>query len=119
MPGSTSVTRPFSPSVPSSVVIETCVEMRLASSAPNSRPSVAAPSTKSTRQPRPRSCSASVNSGALPYPPPTRVAVTGSRGRANGRPSGPTTSTGSCARRPASQAVPFPWTEKTISTVPP
>jgi len=58
-------------------------------------------------------------SGAEPYPPPTRVAVTCSFGSANARPSGPTMSTGSCARSPASQAVPGPWTEKTISTVPP
>ena len=41
-------------------------------------------------------CSARVKSGALPYPPPTNVHVTGSFGSANGLPSGPTTSMLSC-----------------------
>jgi hypothetical protein len=44
---------------------------------------------------------------------------TASFGSANGRPSGPITSIGSCGRRSASHRVPAPWAAKTISTVPP
>ena len=43
----------------------------------------------------------------------------GRAGSRNGLPSGPTTSSWSCGRRAASQAVPLPCTAKTNSTVPP
>ena len=61
-----SVTRPRIPAEPSSVVTVTDAELRLASSTPKSRSSLAAPRTMSTRQPRARSCSESMNSGAAP-----------------------------------------------------
>ena len=54
------------PAEPSSVVTVTPSAQRAASTTPNSRSSLAAPSTISTRQPRSRSGSASQNSGALP-----------------------------------------------------
>ncbi len=73
----------------------------------------------STRQPRARSCSDRVNSGAAPYPPATSTQATGWRGSVNGRPSGPITSSLSPRRRSASHRVPVPWTANTISTVPP
>ncbi len=117
--GNTSDTFPFSPYEPSSVVNATLAAIRLASSAPNIRSPVEAPSTASIRQPRVRKASASMNNGAEPYPPPTRTQFAGSRGSAKGRPSGPTTSIGSYDRWRDSHAVPLPVTEKMNSTVPP
>ena len=93
--------------------------IRFASSTPNSRSDVAAPSTVCTAHPRARRPSASAASGAAPYPPPTRTQDTGSRGSANGLPRGPIASTTSPGRRSASHAVPAPCTASTISTVPP
>ena len=114
-----SVTRPRIPAEPSSVVTVTDADERLASRTPKSRSSVAAPSTMSTRHPRDRSCSESMNSGAAPYPPATSTQDTGSLGRVKGRPSGPITSSLSPRRRSASQRVPLPWVANTTSTVPP
>ena len=56
--------------------------------------------TRVTAQPRSRSRSASGNSGAAAYPSPTSRQLTGSLGSANGRPSGPVTS----SRAPGGQA---------------
>ena len=72
-----------------------------------------------TAQPRSRSRSASGNSGAAAYPSPTSTQLTGSLGRANGRPSGPVTSTGAPLGRPASQRVPGPTGSTTSSMVAP
>ena len=94
-------------------------DMRLASSWPNSRSALPAPSTTSTRHPRSRSADASGSSGALPYPPPTSAAFTAVLGSRNGRPSGPTTSSSSPCLRRLSHWVPLPWAAKTNSTVPP
>ena len=54
-----------------------------------------APKIKSTRHPRAVKASANVNKGAAPYPPPTRTQGTGSFGRLNGLPKGPTKLIGS------------------------
>src|SRR6185437_2638203 len=116
---SRSVTRPRAPSDPSSVVITAVRPLRRAVSAPNTRSALAAPSRKSTAQPRPRSLSPRANSGALPYPPPTSSVFTGSRGNGKGRPSGPARSSVSLVRRPDSHRVPGPATANTNSTVPP
>ena len=64
--GSTSLTQPFRPAEPSSVVTLTPSQERLASTTPKSRSSLAAPSTISTWQPRSRRSWASQKSGALP-----------------------------------------------------
>ncbi|GAA3146270.1 hypothetical protein GCM10020001_081800 [Nonomuraea salmonea] len=117
--GSASVTLPRSPSEPSSVVSVVVSAILRARIAPNTRSAPRSPSTKSTRQPRASSASASGNSTAEPYSAPTSTQWTGSRGRGNGRPSGPTRSSVSRARRSASQAVPGPRVVKTSSTVPP
>ena len=54
-----------------------------------------APKMKSTRQPLAVKASAKVNSGAAPYPPPTKTQGTGSLGKLNGLPNGPTKLIGS------------------------
>ena len=114
---STSLTRPRIPRVPSSVVTTTASLRTWARSTPYSRCLVAAPSTISTWQPRERSTSASQNSGAEPYPPPTNTQVTGWVGNGNGRPNGPTRSTSSPALRPVSHRVPAPAAATTRSTL--
>ena len=98
----------------------TCVLVALGcASAPNRPASVPAPSSMCTTQSRSRSRSARENSGALAQPCATSTQVTGSLGSANGRPSGPTTSTGVPGAAAASQLVPASVASKTHSTVPP
>ena len=92
---------------------------RRASSAPNRWASSAAAEEQVTAQPRSRSRSASGNSGAAAYPSPTRTQRAGSFGSANGRPSGPVTSTGVRPASAASQRVPGPPGSTTSSSVAP
>ena len=56
--------------------------------------------------------------GPMVLPNPVMTA-SGCAGSGNGRPSGPTTSTGSWARSPVSHTVPGPCAATTTSTVPP
>ncbi len=107
------------PTDPSSVVTVTPRVARRASSAPNRWASVRPPSSMWTAQPRSRSRSARLNSGAPAAPSPTSTQVTASFGSANGRPSGPTTPRPVPAGAVASHRVAGSVAVSTISTVPP
>ena len=72
-----------------------------------------------TGQPRSRSRAASGKSGAAAYPSPTSTQDTGSRGSANGRPSGPVTGSRAPTGSSASQVLPGPRGSTTTSSVGP
>ncbi|CAB5060910.1 unannotated protein [freshwater metagenome] len=105
-PGSTEITWPLVPALPSSVVTVIELTARLPSKGAYIFPAEEAPRTISTRQPFSFNNSANPKSGADPYPPPTNSAFTGSVGMPKLVPSGPTISTVACIGSAVNQRLP-------------